>query len=79
MKKKVKYKKVYISFLHDFGLRKVSPARQLLIQQVGFVNSRHFFQHRSRAKHGFKNLVILEPLHNTVCPKMAKSVYVVIE
>ena len=51
---------------------KVSPARQLLIQQVGFVNSRHFFQHRSRAKHGFKNLVILESLHNTVCPKMAK-------
>ena len=32
-------------------VRKVSPAKQLLIQQVGFVNSRHFLQHRSRAKH----------------------------
>ena len=37
--------------LHDFGLRKVSPATQLLIQQVGFVNLRYFSQHRSRAKH----------------------------
>ena len=47
------------SVLHDFGFRKVSPAKQLLIQQVGFVNLRHFFQHRSRAKHWFKNLNIL--------------------
>jgi hypothetical protein len=30
------------SVLHDFGFRKVSPAKQLLIQQVGFVNLRHF-------------------------------------
>ena len=37
----------------------MSPAKQLLIQQVDFVNSRHFFQHRSRAKHWFKNLKIL--------------------
>ena len=35
----------------QFRSSKVSPARQLLIQQVGFVNSRHFFQHQSRAKH----------------------------
>ena len=35
--------------MHNLGLRKVSPARQLLIQKVGFVNSRHFFQHRSHA------------------------------
>ena len=26
----------------NFGMRKVSPAKQLLIQQVGFVNPRHF-------------------------------------
>ena len=45
--------------LHNFGLRKVSPAKQLLIQQVGFVNLKHFFQHRSCAKHWFKNLKIL--------------------
>ena len=37
-----------------------SPAKQLLIQQVGFVNSRHFFQHRSCAKYWFKNLKVLE-------------------
>ena len=30
------------------------------LQQVGFVNLRHFFQHRSRAKHWFKNLKILD-------------------
>ena len=36
-------------------LRKVSPAKQLLIQQVGFVNLGHFFQHQSCAKHWFKN------------------------
>ena len=29
------------------------------LQQVGFVNLRHFFQHRSHAKHWFKNLKIL--------------------
>ena len=46
--------------MHDFGFRKVSPAKQLLIQQVGFVNLRHFFKHRSHAKHWFKNLKILE-------------------
>ena len=45
--------------MHDFGFRKVSPAKQLWIQQVGFVNSRHFFQHRSCAKDWFKNLNIL--------------------
>ena len=46
--------------LHNFGITKVSPvAKQLLIQQVGFVYLRHFFQHRSRAKHWFKNLKIL--------------------
>ena len=33
--------------------------KRLLIQQVDFVNSRHFFQHQSRAKHWFKNLKIL--------------------
>ena len=38
--------------MHDFGLRKVSPASR----QVGFLNLRHFFQHRSLAKHWFKNL-----------------------
>ena len=43
--------KCLISVLHNFGLRKVSPAKQLLIQQVGFVNPRHFFQPQSRAKH----------------------------
>ena len=37
----------------------MSSAKQLLIQQVGFMNSRHFFQHRSRAKYWFKNLKIL--------------------
>ena len=41
--------------MHNFGL----PAKQMLIQQVGFVNSGHFFQHRSHAKHWFKNLKIL--------------------
>ena len=41
-------------------LGEVSLAKQLLIQQVGFVNSRHFFQHRSRAKHWYKNLKILD-------------------
>ena len=45
--------------MHDFRLRKVSPAKQLLIQHVGFVNSRHFLQHQSLAKHWFKNLKIL--------------------
>ena len=45
--------------MHNFGLCKVSPIKQLLLQQVGFVNLRHFFQHRSRAKHWFNNLKIL--------------------
>ena len=37
----------------------MSPAKQLLIQQVGFVILRHFFQYRIGAKHWFKNLKIL--------------------
>ena len=45
--------------MHDFCFRNLSPAKRLLIQQVDFVNSRHFFQHQSRAKHWFKNLKIL--------------------
>ena len=45
--------------MHDFGFRKVTPAKQLLIQQVGFVNLRHFFQHQRHAKNWFKNLKIL--------------------
>ena len=36
-----------------------SVLENLLIQQVGFVISRHFFQHRSHTKHWFKNLKIL--------------------
>ena len=50
--------------MHDFGFRKVSPAKQLLIQQVGFVNLKHFFQHRSGAKHWYKNLKILATKKN---------------
>ena len=36
------------------------PGKQLLIQQVGFVNSRHFFHHWSRENPWFKNLKILK-------------------
>ena len=32
----------YISVFHNFGFGKVSPAKQLYIHQVGFVNPRHF-------------------------------------
>ena len=52
------------SVLHNFGFRKVSPAKQLLIQQVGFVNLRRFFQNRSRAKHWIKNLKSLVRIIN---------------
>ena len=31
-----------VSILHNLDLGKVSPAKQLLIHQVGIVNSRHF-------------------------------------
>ena len=47
--KLLKVLKCLISVLHCLG--KVSPAKQLLIQQVGFVNLRHFFKNRSRAEH----------------------------
>ena len=40
--KKFSIHKVLKCVLHDFGFRKVSPSKQLLIQQVGFVNLRHF-------------------------------------
>ena len=30
--------------LHDFGFGKVSPAKQLQLHQVGFVNPRHFLR-----------------------------------
>ena len=30
------------SVLHDFSFGKVSPAKQLLLHQEGFVNPRHF-------------------------------------
>ena len=47
--------------MHDFSLRKVSPAKQLLIQQVGFVTSKHFFQHLSHATHWFKKFKDFRP------------------
>ena len=68
--------------MHDFGYRKVSPAKQLLIQQVGFVNSRHFFQHRSCAKHWFKNLKNLTNERkkiNRICFQIADLVCLLIK
>ena len=51
--------------MHDFSHRKVSPAKQLLIQHVGFMNSRHFFQYRSRTKHWFKRIWIFWSYQST--------------
>ena len=51
--------KFRIAKVYNFGLRKLSPAKQLLIQQVGLVNSRHFYQHSSCTKHWYKILKIL--------------------
>ena len=60
---------MFKSVLCTTSVLEVSPAKQLLIQQVGFVNSRHFFQHRSHAKLRFKNQKILESRCSVNAPK----------
>ena len=53
-------------FFYNFGLRKASPAKQLLIQHVGFENLRHFFQNQSRAKFKDFSLYLVEWLTSEV-------------